>query len=374
MGYTDRWEVVPEWSTFRARGSLSNPLPVQDGDYLGGYTIHGYNGSQFLQVAGIIGKVDGPLSGGYIPSKLEFLTAPVGGAVTTRMVINQAGNVGIGTTTPNHLLTVGSVGMPTSTYALGVYGSIRATGEISANQSFDIAEAYPIDPECENKENCPQAGDVVSIKENLILEKSSIPYDPKIIGVITQNPAFSMGTFEMSTSSRLVALSGRVKVKVSTENGKIKPGDLLTSGSLTPGVAIRATEPGRVIGIALEEFEEDGKIGEIMVFVNPHFALGQISEDGLIYSKEEIYQKEIQPASVLDQFTLAIKKSLEKLGLILQDGIAKVKEMLAEKVVTKQICLQGDDGETICIDKNQLKELLEKTTTQTIQENSEKSK
>jgi hypothetical protein len=63
--------------------------------------------------------------------------------------------------------------------------------------------------------------------------------------------------------------------------------------------------------------------------------------------------------TILDQFTLAIKKSLEKLGLFIENGIAKMKEIVAEKITTKQICLKGDDGETICIDKNQLKQLLE---------------
>jgi hypothetical protein len=129
---------------------------------------------------------------------------------------------------------------------------------------------------------------------------------------------------------------------------------------------MKATEPGRVIGIALEPYNGEG-IGKIMVFVNPHWSIGQISEEGLIYTEEGIRQKEIQPASILDQFTLAIKKSLEKLGLILQGGIAKIEKLLTKeietgKITTKQICLEGDDGETICIDKNQLKELLQQRT------------
>jgi hypothetical protein len=142
-----------------------------------------------------------------------------------------SGNVGIGTTTPNHLLTVGASDLSTSTYRLGVYGSIRATGAIDANQSFDIAEVYPIDPECEIQNNCPEVGDLVSVKQGLILEKSSLAYDAKLLGVISENPAFSMGAWDMATSSRLVALAGRVPVKVSLENGPIEVGDLLTSAS-----------------------------------------------------------------------------------------------------------------------------------------------
>ena len=66
-----------------------------------------------------------------------------------------------------------------------------------------------------------------------------------------------------------IALNGRVYLKVSTENGSIKIGDAITSSSI-PGVGMRATGAGRVVGIALESFDIDG-VGKIMVFVNPHF-------------------------------------------------------------------------------------------------------
>jgi len=257
-----------------------------------------------------------------------------------------SGSIGIGTTAPS--------------YKLGVVGTGAATGGWVTGGP-DIAENYP------TYDLSIEAGDIVAPdpqNPNFIV-KTSQSYQNSLIGVISTNPGFIMtGNDDFFTSGkiskdneRLVALAGRVPVKVSTENGEIKVGDLLTSSS-KPGVAMKATEPGRVIGIALEPYNGEG-IGKIMVFVNPHWFLGQISEEGLIYTEEEIRQKEIQPASILDQFTLAIKKSLEKLGLIIENGIAKVKELIAGKITTKQICLEGDDGETICIDKNQLKQLLE---------------
>jgi len=46
--------------------------------------------------------------------------------------------------------------------------------------------------------------------------------------------------------------------------------------------------------------------------------------------------------------------------LIIQNGTAKMKELFAEKVTTKQICLE-ENGEQVCITKSQLKELLEKS-------------
>jgi len=64
--------------------------------------------------------------------------------------------------------------------------------------------------------------------------------------------------------------------------------------------------------------------------------------------------------TILDQFTLAIKKSLEKLGLFLENGIAKVKEIIAEKLtakitITNQLCVGK-----VCVDEAKFRELLEK--------------
>ena len=62
-----------------------------------------------------------------------------------------------------------------------------------------------------------------------------------------------------------VALAGRVPVKVDASFGSIVPGDSLTS-SPVPGVAMKATRPGPVIGTALEA--HSGGAGVIEVFVH----------------------------------------------------------------------------------------------------------
>ena len=57
----------------------------------------------------------------------------------------------------------------------------------------------------------------------------------------------------------LLALLGRVPVKATTENGPIRPGDLLTSAS-KPGYAMRCGDvaqcEGAIIGKALEALAE----------------------------------------------------------------------------------------------------------------------
>ena len=67
----------------------------------------------------------------------------------------------------------------------------------------------------------------------------------------------------------LRSLVRRVPTKVSSQNGIILKGDPLTSSSI-PGVAMKATKAGRVIGYALENYENSNpeEIGSILVFVN----------------------------------------------------------------------------------------------------------
>jgi hypothetical protein len=66
----------------------------------------------------------------------------------------------------------------------------------------------------------------------------------------------------------LLALLGRVPVKATTENGPIRPGDLLTSAS-KPGYAMRCEDihrcEGAIIGKALEALDEGG--GVILVLL-----------------------------------------------------------------------------------------------------------
>ena len=63
-----------------------------------------------------------------------------------------------------------------------------------------------------------------------------------------------------------MALTGRVFVRCSSENGAIQPGDLLTT-SPTPGHAMRATEviPGTIFAKALEPLDHGS--GMILVMV-----------------------------------------------------------------------------------------------------------
>ena len=71
--------------------------------------------------------------------------------------------------------------------------------------------------------------------------KTSKPYDSKLIGIISTNPGVLMGSIDSSTGSeqadkRMLALSGRVPVKIDPNSPPIEVGDFLTSSD-KPGLA-----------------------------------------------------------------------------------------------------------------------------------------
>jgi len=207
----------------------------------------------------------------------------------------------------------------------------------------DLAEYYY------TKDDSIEPGDVVSVDGMILagVKKSEKPYDEKVLGVISTEPGMILGGALGEGRAVLVALSGRVPVKVSNENGEIKPGDLLTSSNI-PGVAMKATEPGRVIGMALESSEkcerEELERGEckILMFVNPHWSLGSIAENGNFTTNDSTTND--QQRTILDQFTLAIKRALEKLGLLIENGVAKVEKIFAKEIVVEK--MKSEEVET----------------------------
>lgn len=105
------------------------------------------------------------------------------------------------------------------------------------------------------------------------LSSSEKAYDPNAFGIITTSPGLVIGGLEdADVVPTSVVLSGRTPVKVSSENGAIQAGDLLTPSTI-PGVAMRATKAGQIIGQAMGPFDGEG-IGTTMAFVKTNFAHG----------------------------------------------------------------------------------------------------
>ena len=81
------------------------------------------------------------------------------------------------------------------------------------------------------------------------------PFDPNIFGVITDTPVAAIVDTNLDDYS-LVVTEGEVYVYVSTINGNIASGDLITSSSI-PGVGQKGVDNGQVLGVALEDYSNE---------------------------------------------------------------------------------------------------------------------
>jgi hypothetical protein len=153
--------------------------------------------------------------------------------------------------------------------------------EIHAQSSSDIAVSYSI-AEAEAKEGhivCTDGESLVLCRE---LGSNSM------FGVITEDPPAAFENPDL-VNSRLVVESGRTRVLVSTLNGNIAVGDAITA-SETPGVGVKTTQNGYVLGTALESFEssDPNATGTIMLTINMHQEVGlSTAGDNLIQALRE---------------------------------------------------------------------------------------
>ena len=187
------------------------------------------------------------------------------------LMINTNGNVGIGTSSPSSKL------------------SIEGTCVDTGGGCADIAELYkatePVFP-----------GDIVAVDVDEALAVKKATASSTLIGVVSTNPAIGINgngleflsgaSYQSNPARPAIALSGRVPVKVSTENGPIKIGDRISASSI-PGRGMKASSSVETVGIALESFDGSTSTttevvngvtvitGETVVFVN----LGQGSVD-----------------------------------------------------------------------------------------------
>ncbi|KXK07974.1 MAG: hypothetical protein UZ20_WS6002001028 [candidate division WS6 bacterium OLB21] len=149
----------------------------------------------------------------------------------------------------------GSASCPASTpgtvYAQFAYDEFDVAENILARLDVNPAEIVTFDP---NKSEA--------------VMKSSEAYQEGLLGVISTEPGVLGGIKLQAVDNYKVmpiSLAGRVPVKVNLEGGKIRIGDPITSSSI-PGVGMKATSPGRIIGYALDDFNQSE--GTIVVYIS----------------------------------------------------------------------------------------------------------
>ncbi|MFQ6033897.1 MAG: hypothetical protein ACE5KR_03445, partial [Candidatus Bipolaricaulia bacterium] len=123
----------------------------------------------------------------------------------------------------------------------------------NSGSGVDIAEWVPVSEPVE-------PGDVLALDPDRLgfYRRARTPYSRLAASAVSTAPGFVLG--EPGEHKALLALLGTVSVKATTENGPIRPGDLLTTSSI-PGYAMRCPDPtvcaDTIIGKALEPLESD---------------------------------------------------------------------------------------------------------------------
>jgi hypothetical protein len=200
----------------------------------------------------------------------------------------------------------------------------------------DLAEMYF------SHDTSIMAGNVVSVDGTLEsgTQKSTKPYDPTVLGIVSTQPGMVLGSATGQGTPVLVALSGRVPVKVSTENGEIKAGDYLTTSS-TSGVAMKATKAGAIIGTAMTGYNKDG-VGMVVAFVKSGNSVGSSLAEVMSGLDHMSSSYSFDVLANLLQSKDQIATATANLSDIFTDRVTAGLEIITPKVTTQNLLVGGD--------------------------------
>jgi len=94
--------------------------------------------------------------------------------------------------------------------------------------------------------------------------KSKNPYELNLVGVYYNDN--SQNTTDFRSLKNPIKVSGITYVKYNSENGSIHKGDPVTSSSVS-GEAMKATQPGMILGVALEDATNSNGLVKIRILI-----------------------------------------------------------------------------------------------------------
>jgi hypothetical protein len=229
--------------------------------------------------------------------------------------VTAAGNVGIGTTAPSHLLHIA--------------GAIRQGSALNCALSVDASGVIICTPS--------------SLQYKEVLKDWSFDRE-KFLSI----PTRSFRWQEEKLTNLGISLDGESLGFIAEEVDQMMP-DLARYNSEGQPIGIKTDLLPFYLFETIKSQQKE--IYELKLAINQN---GNLTQN----------DQELTNSQSVNSLTETIKQVLASLGLAIENGIAKVKELFADRITTKQICIEGDDSETICLDKSQLKELLMKNQIQ----------
>jgi F0F1-type ATP synthase membrane subunit c/vacuolar-type H+-ATPase subunit K len=185
----------------------------------------------------------------------------------------------------------------------------------------------------EVKDKDVKDGSILSTSEQGGPVLSNLAYDPQVLGVVSRDAAIVLNTTNSKTGVPIIS-TGTVYILVSSKEGAIKKGDLLTTSTI-PGVAVKAKKSGYVLGTSLEDYDnpDSTKSNLIAADLDLHYfnskptfpgSLSDIFKIALLPTKEAptpIFKYIVAAAVVIASFVLAFlsfgrtaAKGVEALG------------------------------------------------------------
>ena len=274
--------VLISSSTISASGNITGGNVLVPGVLLATNTVStaGNVTGGNLSVTGVVVSTNtisatGNITGGNISTNgvLSVTAGITAGSIAatsqTGSVVSMTGNI-----TGANLITAGSLTVNSGNAITGaataiVNGASNAVGNIGSsttyfNQVFaqattalyaDLAEVYEGDADYE-------PGTVVSFGGTKEVTVSATEGDPTVAGVISANPSYLMNNGLTADHRAIVALTGRVQTSVT---GAVTKGAMMISAGNGHARASAAPAMGTVIGKALENFDGESGIIEIVV-------------------------------------------------------------------------------------------------------------
>ena len=158
-----------------------------------------------------------------------------------------------------------AAGTPDTIFRFECDGDLFLDGTVGVADAVDVAENFP-------STDTLTPGELVSVDPSSVgVLRTSSAYDSHAIGVVSTLPGLLLGS---ELPGYKIALAGRVPMNVSDEGGAIAAGDPIASSS-TPGVGMKSTQAGTIVGFALEAYSGTG-VGSITAFVSPQFYVGSV--------------------------------------------------------------------------------------------------
>ena len=254
---------TPNISQLKARGTAAAPTIVSSGDGVGSNTWWAYDGTQYRNLAAIAVNVDGTPGVADMPGRFVFSTSPDGAAAPVeRMRIDNAGNVGIGTSTPAGRFDVSggpiwNTNISTPGIALRVTDSSSNGANILSDSSGNITFTTRVSAANTERMRITGAGTVgIGTSTNLstlTVNGSFASKSPSTVNAATYTVAATDGSLRFTTTNCTVTLPAAVSFPgrilylntITANSVTSAASDVIPLGSNTAGTVILVATAGK---------------------------------------------------------------------------------------------------------------------------------